>query len=359
MKSCHWCTKTMKRQNYAKHSRVCIYKNDLKATKEHILTLITNNPDKKEENKRLQQKINTLEQINLELTEKLKIIMKITTESFNKYNDNTNDKNPNKIVDEMIIKHTTKNNYKTEWNLFIKWKNENNKILNTDSVNTYLSQVQCKPSTLIKKREILQKIMKEVIGDHIQLNKIRLRYRHKRKYEMTEKEIDQYLNEQREISYEYYVVQFLMIKYALRIGTVAAIKLKDIQFANDKDIIHFKDVKSDNINSISIDTETKQILSDFIKDHVITRKNDYIFCKEKKNSPIEARAHRMAVTVNRLIKNSEVFDKNDNYQYTSHMFRRTRVNLELKEEKERIKTKGRKILGHRSGSAAINSYIEL
>ena len=50
---------------------------------------------------------------------------------------------------------------------------------------------------------------------------------------------------------------------------------------------------------------------------------------------------------------------NENYQYSSHMFRKTRVYSEYQEGVEKLKDELRKKIGQAKGSTALNSYITL
>jgi hypothetical protein len=354
MKICPWCNRPpMLSQNYKKHLDKCKYKN-MNITQAQIETLIKHKDPNSEiiiDNK--DEIINRLEEENMQMAHKMTEILDMLKEFQSRFVINKC-KDVKELIDEMIIAESTKRNYRLEWSLFKSWKEKHNKETNIGSINTYISMLKCKPSTQIKKREILQQILRRLLGDNVVLNKIRKRFSYGKKYEMTNEEVDLYLAEQKNLSIEFHLVQYLMIRFALRISTIAAIKKQHISFK--KKLIHFH-TKNNKVIVKPLDDQTHDLLNDYTSG---LDKNDHVFYREGNNDTLEKRTTKLMIEVNKRISETKALgEKDSNYTYTSHMFRRTQANLEIADDKKALMLKGNRILGQADGSSAVNHYINV
>jgi hypothetical protein len=360
---CKWCGKDQKwRQNLPKHEKRCIF-GTLGATKTHVEMLLSENPDVSQGKvKKLESKIRHLEEVNLQVIHSLNKLYQLIKELKDKYVLSV-PKDAIQIINEMLIKDSTKLNYLSEWSQFIKWKGEK-EGLSIGLVNSYLGSLESKkPSTIVQKRSILQKILRYMIGENVTLNKMALRFEIKRKYEMSQEEVEAYLEEQQKLNFELFVIQFLMIKFALRVSSASALKLQNLEFLTKSkhsydDYISIPIVKGNTTMRIKCDEETKSILKKYVTKENITNGSSYLFNRQGADKLLRNRTHDICVAINACIKDSKVLSpKNPNFVYSSHMFRRTKLNLEIAKDKEAIRLKGNRILGQKPGSRAVDSYM--
>jgi hypothetical protein len=129
----------------------CLFKNELKATKEYIIKLVEDNPDQSD---RISLKKEKLEMANVDL-------MKVVEDTYLKFRDlrekyigGESEETAEEKIQGMNVCDSTKVGYLVEWRKFKKWKEANSRTISVSSMNQYLQSLKCKTSTLWKKRNI-------------------------------------------------------------------------------------------------------------------------------------------------------------------------------------------------------------
>jgi integrase len=355
VKICEWCNKEIKhRQNFQPHVDSCFWRTKV-GMRKNDLDLLRGQPipevPKSEEAKMME-----LSHIELKgyLTDSYNRSMVLYKKLIHYQN-----KSPIDLINEMLVGGTTKKGYITEWNLFNKWLRTTNKVISRETANEYLAQLKGKPSTKKKKIGMLNNLFKHLVDGSIKLNKSRERVYYGIKYSMTEEEIHRFLEEQKSISAEYYLIQRFMLTYGLRINTVGSLKIRHLEFlVNEDGKIHLPDSKVKRQRVEEIDLELKQLFIQHI-DRTRDEFDDetYVFYKEGDNMDVIVRTHKLCVIVNALIKESKVLIHNSNYRYSSHMFRKT-VAFNLYNKKlDELKAQARQAIGQSDNSRAIENYI--
>lgn len=352
MKNCYFCEKSMKTQNFKKHQKVCFFKVEFNESKSNVLRALYNLP--KENLSPVKS-----DQVDLALIE----LKNFLTEFFNKsrllhkkiIEDDLRD--PIERIKELHVNDSTKDGYIVEYKLFKKWLNKNKKTLTIESANSYLASLKCKGSTLKKKMNILQNLLRLLIDPHIKLNPIRMRISYQSKYSLSEEEVHLYLEEQKS-NPEFYLIQKFMIIYGLRVNTVAGLKLKHLNFLHPGvvDII-IPDTKTSSDRIEKITEELSDEFNNFIAGKNLEQE-DFIFYRESKNDSVRKRATGLCKLINKRIDESKALKKNANYKFSSHMFRKTKANTIYQEGLAQLRDKARKAIGHSGNSSSINHYIE-
>ncbi len=233
-----------------------------------------------------------------------------------------------------------------------------NLSLGADSANTYLSEQQCRASTLRKKQLMLQTLLQQIIDPSIKLNKIRMRISFTPKYALSDKEIADFLEEQKNIDSEDYLIQRLMLRYGLRVNTLALLKIKDLEFLDGGEKkIHLPDSKVKNFRTELIEDSLIKLLKKHVATNDLNSPDQYVFYLAGKNKSDRKRAYDLCIKINKRIKDSKVLKKNKNYKFSSHMFRKTRAYNMFHKELNVLKEKVRESIGQSQGSTAIESYI--
>jgi hypothetical protein len=236
MKTCPWCEKIMKSSNYKKHSYVCFYQHELKISKSDLNFLKENGGENRQENF-LQLDLTDLKGFLIEVFQKSQTLYK-------KFEEEKRD--PVEKIKELQVGPETKAAYVREWLLYTKFIKEKKLGVSKETANTYLSSVICKPSTLRKKQYMLQLILQHLLETTVNLNKIRKRINFKPKYALTQLEINNYLEEQKKLNGEDYLIQKLLLIYGLRINTIGLLKFQHLEFllSDGEPVIHLPDSKT-------------------------------------------------------------------------------------------------------------------
>lgn len=335
--------------NLNRHQKKCVYKVELKETKANVLKALQNIPKNAEPPKNCELTLLELRNFLSEFFNKSKLLHKKVIE--NELRD-TKDR-----IRELHVSDSTKEGYLLEYKLFDKWLNKNKKSLDQDSANMYLGSLKCRSSTLKKKQMILQSLLRVLVDPHFKLNPMRMKISFSPKYSLTDEEIENYLNEQKE-NKEMYLIQKLMVKYGLRINTPASLKIKHLHFREgDNADIFLPDVKVRSQRTEKIEESMAEEFCNFLLKRKRWKDEDYVFYQEGKNEPVRKRSAALCVLVNKRIKESKVLKKNPNFKYSSHMFRKTRANMIFQEGLQQLKEKSRKAIGQTSNSSAIEHYI--
>jgi integrase len=321
VKKCDWCGKEIKhRQNYKPHVDKCIYRTEIGMKKDDIFALRgmpVPEQAKSEETKMFEIFYMELKQYLSDNYSKSLILHKKIIEN--------ESKSPLEKIKEMLVSDSTKKGYIIEWNLYNKWLKKNNKMISKETANEYISKLKSKPSTRKKKQGMLQILFKHLLDNSITLNKTRERVTYKSKYAMTDEDIQKYMSEQQGINSENYLMQRLMLTFGLRVNSIALLRIKHLEFfVNNNKKIHLPDSKVKRERVEEIDDQ----LQDLIIKHIENTRpefdeNTFVFYKEGDRLDEKLRAHKICVLINCCIQDSKVLEKNSNYKYSSHMFRKT------------------------------------
>ncbi len=265
-------------------------------------------------------------------------------------------KTPIQKIKELHVSEVTKENYLREWSLYLAWLRKHNLSPEVESANSYLGSLEKKASTLRTKQGLLQNILQIVVDPTIKLNQVKRRITFTPKYALTDKELEAYLKEQKRLNKENYLIQKLLATYGLRINSAAAIKIKHLEYlSSNTSFIHLPESKVGRQRIETIEDEFGEELEGFLGRGY--DQEDYVFYKEGKNRTMRQRSYDMMVRINKCIRSSKVLQMNENYKYSSHMFRKTVAWNTFHQGIENLKAKARKRIGQAPGSTAINSYI--
>jgi len=339
----------MKRNNLSKHLKVCVWKTQVEMKREDFLSM-----------KRSGKVVDEAEYESRDVAygELSKYLTDIYNHSIYLYRKLIQNK-PRAPADrlwEMQVSEVTKKCYLREWKHYEKWLKKNGLYVGKDSANTYLASLtKVKESTLRTKHSLLENILKFLIDPTITLNPFNKRITFTPKYVMKDEEIGPYLEEQKEVNTEYYLIQKLMISYGLRVNSIASLRIKHLEFLEDGNAIHFPDSKVKKERTETVPDDFQEEILDFLPSRY--DENDFVFYRDGKELSERQRAHDISVAVNRKIRKSKVIKKTANYKYSSHMFRKTRVYNDYEKGVENLKEAMRRRIGQSKGSSAINSYI--
>ena len=348
---CEWCDCKVSLKNKRRHiDYYCVYKNQVGLKKSEINLLREKRP--REEHK---------ETNDLTLLE----LRTFLTDSYNKAMGLyqrlivEDARDPVEKIKEMSVSSSTKQNYLIQWGLFTKWLSANKKTISIDSANTYIASVKGRSSTQRSKHNMLQTLLQHLIDRNIKLNRFNMRISYRPKRALSDAELNKYLNEQKEINSEDYLIQLLLITYGLRINTIALMKIEDLEFLDaeeeEEHLIHLPDSKTKNRRMEPV----SKILEDLIREHIGKgyEKKNLIFYKEVKKDDLRRRSQDLGTRINNRIKYSQALKKKGNYQYTSHMFRKTKAFNMFQKGVSELKDKVRSSIGQSQGSNAIEHYI--
>jgi integrase len=305
----------------------------------------------------LKQKYNKIELINTHLLNVLHQIKASSTEIILQYeNSNLNSTN---VIDNLLVSDNTLKDYKNEWNTFENFANSNsmNHSL-TETANQYLKEASktCLPSTVNKKKNIIQNILRQTTKNgFIKLNTYK-RVKVKKKYAMSKALLKRYLKEQKQNKNSTsYMIQYLLSKFACRINAVAGLCVHHLEFmkGNNNKII-LPDRKTGEYE-VNVPEKAKIKILAYLKRNKI--ETGFIF-KAGKSENLTRRAHTMAKNINDAIKKSKVLPLTKNWCFSSHMFRRTLAQLKNNEIIEKAKVGTRKKIGQMEGSKAVGAYLD-
>ena len=343
MKQCHFCEKMMQPSNFSKHSLRCYIKKHFGVSRSEILDLIQGKSHSDESMKSVfQLKMSKLEKFTEKfLREGRELVAGL------KQTD------PKSKLSEMSVSPSTMVSYKSEWKQYSLWckKMKNDPMLAT-SANSYVASLSKRTTTLKKKRSILQVILQFLTDSPVVLRKIRRRVSIIPKYSMSPSEVSEYLKEQAKINNETYLIQLLLITYGCRIHSVACLTLGDLDF--DRKKIFFPDSKT-GIREVHMTDDVFHKLKIFTSKFHDPDKSTFVF--SSRSDDHAKRAQEICKKVNLLIQQSSVLKFNQNYKYSSHMFRKTVAFTLYQRLVVDAKKEVRKSIGQAEGSSAVEYYI--
>lgn len=327
--------------NFAKHNTRCYVKNQFGVSKSEIVSLIQGNRQQSQLNP-LQLKISKFEKFTENiLRESRELIAEL------------NQSDPEVKLNEMNISSSTLISYKSEWNQYSVWcKKRKVDPLLTTSANCYVGSLDKRTTTLKKKRSILQVILMFLTDRPVVLRKIRRRISIIPKYSMSPHEVTEYLEEQAKINHETYIIQLLLITYGCRIHSVACLTIGDLDFVRKK--IFLPDSKT-GTREVDMTANVHRVLKSFIQK--INKPTHSTFVFSASNDDRFKRAAEICKNVNELIRQSLVLRKNQNYRYSSHMFRKTVAFTLFQRLVVDAKKTVRRSIGQSEGSSAVEYYI--
>lgn len=350
---CNWCECEMDRRNFKKHDDFkCFWKHTLGMKKSEFELL-------KKKRHSLTETANPQDTILMELKHFITNFYK-KAQILYKRIIVKNNLDPIDKIREMNVSENTKENYIREWKLYNVWLNQTNNSLSEESANTYISELNCRESTQKRKHQTLQSILQFLIDPAIRLNKFTKRIYMTHKKPLTNDELNDYLEEQKSLDDEDYLIQLLLAKFGLRINTIALLRKKHLAFLYSKNgkekLITLPDNKTKLDRVEQIDNDDIKLIKKFIKDKNL-KDEDFIFYRTAKPYNDRQRARIISCKINERIKNSKVLIKNPNYKYTSHIFRKTLAYNFYHTGMNELKQKARKMIGHKKDTHAINYYI--
>ena len=357
IKQCDWCEKEMKKQNFKRHQETCIYKVTVGLSKSNVERLKSQHPviQVPEDNTKLEIDNVELKQFLEELYKKTMVLhKKIIIED---------ERNPIEKINALIISDSTKINYLREWKMYDRWIKKNKLPIGKESAQAYLANAKVRASTKRQKYLNLQLLLQHIIDPSIKLEKVRWRISFTPKYALSTSELHQYLNEQKRINSEDYLIQRLLIVYGLRINTCASLKIKHLEYKyhqnNIEKRIQLPDSKVKTQRVESIEDDLVRLLDTHIFNTIKDNDNgeEYIFFQKGKNLSEKKRAYLLSKRINMRINESKILHKVPGYKYTSHMFRKTKAYNMYQTGVERLKEKVRRSIGQSRGSSAVESYI--
>jgi hypothetical protein len=354
-KKCEWCGKEQYTTNLYRHLKTCIWKNEFKLHKSDAEEMrkegvFDMNPEAKLKTDLENQNLRNFILENYEkFTNLYKSIMEYPEVS-----------NPETIIKNILVSESTKENYLMEWKQFKKFLFSQRKPISLDSANCYIASLKCKTSTIRNKIAVLQTLMRSLINPSISLNKLRQKINYKPKHAMPDNEIKDYLREQSLLDTEFYCIQLLQIKYALRVSSCALLKRSQLEFldSDEKNIINFYDVKNKKYIPKEIDEEVRVAVRNFLADQGDVDQNEYFFMRKSSDLKERRRSNELSKEINKRIRASKVFKINPNYAYSSHMFRKTVAQNIYSQSVSQAKEKARTALSQAPNSSAIDHYID-
>ena len=332
----------MKSSNFSKHNQRCYVKFNFGFSKSHILNVLHDHrSDEMSHQSALQLRLSKLE----------KFTEKFAEESRELVND-LRDFDPESRLNEMTVSSSTMVAYKSEWRQYSAWcKKMKLDPFSSSSANSYVAQVGKRTSTLKKKRSILQVLLQFLTDRPVILRKIRRRVSIIPKYSMSASEVVEYLKEQSEICEETYIIQLLLITYGCRIHSVACLTVGDIDFSRRK--IIFPDSKT-GMRDVEMTDDVYRKLKSFV-DKRDSSSSSFVFSASSDDRT--SRAAEICKKVNNLIRKSSVLKFNQNYKFSSHMFRKTVARALYQRLIVEAKKSVRKSIGQAEGSSAVEYYI--
>lgn len=364
MKTCKFCEHEMMRQNYKKHESTCFIKKTFGISKSVILSCIEQSKKKLpyqnlilEENKRLKTQASLIELLCEKAYKYLKEIS-IESAALILEKEGVSVQDPASRIQEMILSEGTKTEYMMEWRLYSKFcEDKRINAFSNLSANKYLQSLKVNVSTIHKKRGNLQSILTNLVGRSIKLVRIGKKSQYKLKYALTSAEIESYLEEQKEIDTGDFLIQTLLLQYGCRINTAGLIKVSHLQFLNgiNKNIILPDSKTGPRIEQIT--PKLENLLNSHLEENPF-EEDDYLFSANGDYKTERKRCHAICVRINKRIKNSKVLKKNKNYQFSSHMFRKTKAFMAFQAAVMLAKQKARDSIGQARNSSSINHYIK-
>ena len=272
-RNCEYCERGFWTTNIKSHLKKCIYKTELDLPKRDVLKLI------KEKGRGL-KKFDQRAEVKLQqLVKFLQQTYFSSNRMFKTYSLDTKD--PIEKINEMGIAQSTKENYLSVWKQYMTYIRINRFEICKETANSYLASLTNKETTIKQKARDLQYLFRSLIDPYIVINPYRKKVEVTPKYSLKDEELNKYLEEQKRIDKQDYLIQLMLAKYGLRINTAASLRLKHLTFLKKEDkIIMLPDIKSKRSRTEPIDEEMILLFKNLINENQIEDDNKYIFYTE-------------------------------------------------------------------------------
>jgi integrase len=274
---------------------------------------------------------------------------------------NSIDYSPNiyDVLNNLEVNDKAKFAYDKEWQYYNSYiLNYNLDLYNKSDANSYITYIEnkYKRSTCIKKRSKVQHILRKVLrDDNFKLRRIRkINYR-KQKYAMSSNEISDYLQEQKNINYEEYLIQKFIIYTGCRINAACNLKIEHLECLWKLDKTSYEIVIPDTKTGKYEAIVPKELCCEIIEFIGIKNENEYVFFKDIKS---EKRTKIINRTINKVIRNSEVLPKSRHYAMCVHMFRATKAQKVYEKMMKKAENKAGLAIGNAEKSRATKYYIK-
>lgn len=353
MKLCEFCEREMKRQNYRKHYERCLIRLEFNLPKSVIHEAIGNRPVGNNVEDQIMN-----EKLMIEKTKLIDVLKRFTEESSSLLLSDEIQTCSFERIGEMNLAARTKYEYQVEWKNYQQWcsKRKMNPTL-TQTANNYLAQLQTQTSTLKNKRNRLQSIIRHLTGQSIILARIRRRIRRIPKYKLSSEEIENYLQEQKRISKEDYLVQLILAMYGCRINSCSGLRLRHLEFLQGGNTIVLPDTKTGD-RVVQATPKLQALLSKFVEKRRRRNLDEFVF-DAGRSSYLHRRSNNLCIRINKRIRDSSVLKKSPNYKFSSHMFRHSKAFQTYREHLEKAKEAAREAIGHEKNSSSINFYLNM
>ena len=176
--------------------------------------------------------------------------------------------------------------------------------MTVESENTNISSLKnCRASTQRKKQYMLQNILQYLIDKSVKLDKFSMRISYIPKFPLSNEELKKYLEEQKNLNKEDWLIQLLLSTYGLRINTITLMKLQNLEFLkaeeDEENLIHLPDSKVKNHRIEPIEEELEDLLKEWVGNDL--KDDDYIFYWEGKHLNWRRRAQDLCIRINKCI----------------------------------------------------------
>ena len=343
MKTCQFCERQMLRQNFKRHSMSCDIKKIFDAPKYEIIEALE-----------LKKNNSALSLIQLKY-EKLKhFISTFHRETLEILGFSKEEDIPSKL-EELMVSEGTKLQYKSDWYSYSSWcKKQKLDPFLISNANSYLAQLKKKLSTIKNKRSRLQTILSHLLNTPISLKPIKRRISFKPKYVLSQDELVNYLEEQRNENEEDYLIQLILSVYGCRINSVACLQKKHLLFLNRGTKMILPDSKT-GPKEVETSPDLIEKLSNYVEENGINRSENFLFTAS--TTDLRRRSIQICRRINQRIKNSNVLKSNDTHVFSTHMFRKSKAFVLYRKLMEEAKQKVRSEIGQSDNSRAIEHYI--
>lgn len=296
------------------------------------------------------ERVTELERENLILRSTLS---RISSEITSVLGNMTSTNYENLIRDELQDNIKKQKSYLFEWNSYHSWcrKNEKHELL-VDVANSYIKSLNA-TATRTKKRSIIQCLLRMFTSKDIRLRNVAVRIKTKKKYAMKDDELLSYLDEQKQIDFQDYVLQQFLVYFCARINS--AIHLKWEHFSEG--FVCVPDTKTGD-KVVSSDSNFNDIITEYSEKYKLNKKG-YVFYPD---CSVDARVCTITRNINSRIRLSPVMNRlkeeNPTCMFSSHIFRKSEAYKLYNDGKEELLKKVRIRLRHVKNSRSTNVYIK-
>jgi integrase len=352
MKTCEFCEKTMKTQNFSKHNQVCIIRREFNTPKSVILEAIGGKPVENS----LEDLLNLNDRLTSENSKCVNFVRRFVEEANFILVANSSDQDYLAKIAEMSLSTSTAKEYVSEWRIYNAWSHKNKmSSLSPSTASSYIAHLKVEVSTAKTKRNRLQSILRHLTGQSVVLPRIRRRIRRIPKHKMSAEEVLEYLKEQQAVSYEDYIVQLIMLTFGCRIHSCSSLRVSHLEFLRGGAMMILPDSKTGD-REVEVADPLKKHLRKWLNKNKLTF-DDFLFSAGS-SADLKKRANVLCMRINKRIKKSNVLRKSPNYKLSSHMFRHTKAFEVFREHLERGKQAARSAIGHSHGTSSIEYYLK-